>query len=196
MGGAMMTTLLHRHPEQYLHKSRFTRHLQCFRDVGPSCIAWLNTLRSATSASLWLNTLRSATNATLWLNTLRSATNTTLWLNTLRSTTNATLCLARYTLRSATNATLWAPLRHKRDLGGMMTTLLHRHPEQYLYKSRFTRYLQYIRDIEPSYIAWLNTLRSATSATSRTCSRVRPTWENIENRRKVHTVSEIHTLVI
>ena len=60
----MMTTLLDRHPEQYLHKSCFTRFLQYFRDVGPSYIAWLNTLRSATSATLWLNTLRSATIAT------------------------------------------------------------------------------------------------------------------------------------
>ena len=32
----MMTTVLHRHPEQYLHKSRFIRYLQYFRDVGPS----------------------------------------------------------------------------------------------------------------------------------------------------------------
>ena len=32
----MMTTLVHRHPEQYLHKSRFTRYLQYFRDGGPS----------------------------------------------------------------------------------------------------------------------------------------------------------------
>ena len=31
-----MTTLVHRHPEQYLHKSRFTRCLQYFRDGGPS----------------------------------------------------------------------------------------------------------------------------------------------------------------
>ena len=30
-------------------------------------------------------------------------------------------------------------------VGGMMTTLVHRHPEQYLHKSRFTRYLQYFR---------------------------------------------------
>ena len=29
-----MTTLVHRHPEQYLHKSRFTRYLQYFRDGG------------------------------------------------------------------------------------------------------------------------------------------------------------------
>ena len=34
--GGMMTTLVHRHPEQYLHKSRFTRYLQYFRDGGPS----------------------------------------------------------------------------------------------------------------------------------------------------------------
>ena len=34
----MLTTLLHGHPEQYLHESRFTRYLQCFRDVGPSYI--------------------------------------------------------------------------------------------------------------------------------------------------------------
>ena len=32
--GGMMTTLVHRHPEQYLHKSRFTRHLQYFRTEG------------------------------------------------------------------------------------------------------------------------------------------------------------------
>ena len=35
--------------------------------------------------------------------------------------------------------------------GGMMTTLVHRHPEQYLYKRRFTRYSQYFRDGGPSY---------------------------------------------
>ena len=34
--GVMMTTLLCRHPEQYLQKSRFTQYLQNFRDVGPS----------------------------------------------------------------------------------------------------------------------------------------------------------------
>ena len=33
--GGMMTTLLRRHLEQYLQKSRFTRYLQCCRDVGP-----------------------------------------------------------------------------------------------------------------------------------------------------------------
>ena len=36
VGGGMMTTLVHRHPEQYLHKSRFTRYLQYFCDGGPS----------------------------------------------------------------------------------------------------------------------------------------------------------------
>ena len=35
-GLGMMTTLVHRHPEQYLHKSRFTWYLQHFRDGGPS----------------------------------------------------------------------------------------------------------------------------------------------------------------
>ena len=35
-GWGMMTTLVHRHPEQYLHKSRFTQYLQYFRDGGPS----------------------------------------------------------------------------------------------------------------------------------------------------------------
>ena len=34
-------------------------------------------------------------------------------------------------------------------VGGMMTTLVHRHPEQYLLKSRSTRYLQYFRDDGP-----------------------------------------------
>ena len=33
-GVGMMTTLVHRHPEQYLHKSRFTRYLQYFRTEG------------------------------------------------------------------------------------------------------------------------------------------------------------------
>ena len=32
----MMTTLVRRHPEQYLHKGRFTRYLQYFRNGGPS----------------------------------------------------------------------------------------------------------------------------------------------------------------
>ena len=36
LGGGMMTTLVHRHPEQYLHKSQITRYLQYFRDGGPS----------------------------------------------------------------------------------------------------------------------------------------------------------------
>ena len=36
--------------------------------------------------------------------------------------------------------------------GGMMTTLLRRHPEQYLHESRLTRYLQYFRDVGHSYI--------------------------------------------
>ena len=35
-GGGMMTTLVHRHPKKYLHKGRFTRYLQYFRDGGPS----------------------------------------------------------------------------------------------------------------------------------------------------------------
>ena len=34
----MMTTLLCRHPEQHLQKSRLTRLFQYFRDVGPSHI--------------------------------------------------------------------------------------------------------------------------------------------------------------
>ena len=36
--------------------------------------------------------------------------------------------------------------------GGMMTTLVHRHPEQYLHESCVSRYLQYFRDVGPSYI--------------------------------------------
>ena len=35
---------------------------------------------------------------------------------------------------------------------GMMTTLVHRHAEQYLHKSRFSRFLQYFRDGGPSYM--------------------------------------------
>ena len=31
----MMTRSLQRHPEQYLQGAGFTRHFQCFRDVGP-----------------------------------------------------------------------------------------------------------------------------------------------------------------
>ena len=37
-------------------------------------------------------------------------------------------------------------------VGGMLTTLVHRHPEQYLHKSRFAWYLQYSRDGGPSYM--------------------------------------------
>ena len=37
-GGGLMTTLLRRHFEQHLQKSRFAPYLQCFRDVGPSYI--------------------------------------------------------------------------------------------------------------------------------------------------------------
>ena len=37
--------------------------------------------------------------------------------------------------------------------GGMMTTLLCRPPEQHLQKSRFTRFLQYFRDVGPSHIS-------------------------------------------
>ena len=35
-GGAMMTTLLRTHPEQYLQKNCFALYLQYFRVVGPS----------------------------------------------------------------------------------------------------------------------------------------------------------------
>ena len=41
-GGGMMTTWVHRHPEQYLHKSPFTRYLQYFRDGGPSYMMMVN----------------------------------------------------------------------------------------------------------------------------------------------------------
>ena len=44
-----MTTLLRRHPEQHLQKSRFTRFLQYFRDVGPSHIVTNCTLDFASS---------------------------------------------------------------------------------------------------------------------------------------------------
>ena len=36
--------------------------------------------------------------------------------------------------------------------GGMTTTLCRTHPEQYRHKCRFTRYLQYLRDVGPFYI--------------------------------------------
>ena len=38
----MMTTVLRKHTKQYHHKSRFTRYLQYFRDVGPSHIVELD----------------------------------------------------------------------------------------------------------------------------------------------------------
>ena len=37
-------------------------------------------------------------------------------------------------------------------VGGMMTTVLRKQPEQYLQMSRFTRYLQYFRDVGPSFV--------------------------------------------
>ena len=38
------------------------------------------------------------------------------------------------------------------EAGGTMTTLLRKHPEQNLQRSRFSRYLQYLRNVGPSYI--------------------------------------------
>ena len=45
----MMTTVLRKHTKQYHHKSRFTRYLQYFRDVGPSLIVTNCTLDFANS---------------------------------------------------------------------------------------------------------------------------------------------------
>ena len=45
----MMTTVLRKHTKQYHHKSRFTRYLQYFRDVGPSHIVTNCTLDFANS---------------------------------------------------------------------------------------------------------------------------------------------------
>ena len=41
--GAIMTTLLGRHPEQYLQNNHFTWYLQYFPDVGPSCVVYKST---------------------------------------------------------------------------------------------------------------------------------------------------------
>ena len=164
----MMTTLLHRHPEQYLH--------QCFV-MSDSYIAWLKqfcgSTRSTPPQAQLCGSTHSAPPQMQLCGSTHSAPpqNATLCvaLYTLRSATNATLCMALYTLRSATNATLWLnTLRSATNAtwgGGMMTTLLHRHPEQYPHESRLKRYLQHFRDVGPSYIAWLNTLRFATGAT-------------------------------
>ena len=48
-GGGMMTTVLRKHTKQYHHKSRFTRYLLYFRDVGPSLIVTNCTLGFANS---------------------------------------------------------------------------------------------------------------------------------------------------
>ena len=45
----MMTTVLRKHTKQYHHKSRFTRYLLYFRDVGPSHIVTNCTLDFANS---------------------------------------------------------------------------------------------------------------------------------------------------
>ena len=45
----MITTVLRNHTKQYHHKSRFTRYLQYFRDVGPSHIVTNCTLDFANS---------------------------------------------------------------------------------------------------------------------------------------------------
>ena len=45
----MMTTVLRKHTKQYHHKSRFTRYLQYFRDVGLSHIVTNCTLDFANS---------------------------------------------------------------------------------------------------------------------------------------------------
>ena len=84
--GGMMTTLLHRHPEQYLENSHFTRYLQYFRDVGPSDV-----VSKSTSGLCELD----------------------LWISEgfgLR-------------LEIELGETFW----------GLMTTLFHGHPEQYLH---------------------------------------------------------------
>ena len=47
--GGMMTTVLRKDTKQYHHKSRFTRYLQYFRDVGPSLIVTNCTLDFAGS---------------------------------------------------------------------------------------------------------------------------------------------------
>ena len=47
--GGMMTTVLRKHTKQYHHKSRFTRYLQYFRDVGPALIVTNCTLDFANS---------------------------------------------------------------------------------------------------------------------------------------------------
>ena len=47
--GGVMTTVLRKHTKQYHHKSRFTRYLQYFRDVGPSHIVTNCTLDFANS---------------------------------------------------------------------------------------------------------------------------------------------------
>ena len=49
VGGGMMTTVLCKHTKQYHHKSRLTRFLQYFRDVGPSLIVTNCTLDFANS---------------------------------------------------------------------------------------------------------------------------------------------------
>ena len=75
--GGMMTTLVHRHPEQYLHKSRFTRYLQYFRDAGPPYMMMVSKHHASSVGFLILGG--------------------------------------------------WG------GWGGMMTTLVHRHPEEYLH---------------------------------------------------------------
>ena len=49
--------------------------------------------------------------------------------------------------------------------GGKMTTVLRKHTKQYHHKSRFTRYLQYFRDVGPSHIVTNCTLDFANSKT-------------------------------
>ena len=48
-GGGMITTVLRKPTKHYHHKSRFTRYLQYFRDVGPSHIVTNCTLDFANS---------------------------------------------------------------------------------------------------------------------------------------------------
>ena len=100
--GGMMTTLVRKHPEQYLHKGRFTRYLQYFRNGGPSYMMMVSKHHASSVG-----------------------------------------------FPDSGGMGGWGGGGGGGG-GGMMTTLVHGHPEQYLHKSRFTRYLQYFRDGGPS----------------------------------------------
>ena len=126
---------MHRHPEQYLHKSRFTRYLQYFRDGGPSYMMMVSKHHASSVGFLILGGWGGGGGDDDDIGTQTSRTISPYFRDGRPS---EMMMVSKHHASSV-------GFPDSGGVGGMMTTLVHRHPEQYLHKSRFTRYLQYFR---------------------------------------------------